>query len=182
MDIAESDDVMHKSLTFEPSQWPEKDNAEGSNCYSYALDHKDYHWAIPGHGFFAGITYEEYANKFNAYFTGSKFPPEEFQRAMVDGAIRDGLKWVRGNPIERKGYSLLALFFPIEEEDYNDFHWYRKDEGGRWSQKRGVYRAQETDDAGDLIDDPKRASDTHYKFHSFFLVPREKIVLSPSEI
>jgi len=64
---------VYKSLHFEPNQWPEKDNAEGSNCYSYALDRKDYHWAVPGHGFFSGITYEEYANKFNAYFTPSKF-------------------------------------------------------------------------------------------------------------
>jgi hypothetical protein len=30
---------MYESLTFEPNQWPEKDNAEGSNCYSYSLDH-----------------------------------------------------------------------------------------------------------------------------------------------
>jgi hypothetical protein len=57
-------------------------------------------------------------------------PPKEFQRAMVDGAIRDGLEWVRGKPIERKGYFLLALFFPIKKEHYNDFHWYRKDDGG----------------------------------------------------
>ena len=172
---------MYKSLTFEPNQWPEKDNAEGSNCYSYALDNKDYHWAIPGYGFFSGITYDVYANKFNAYFTRSKFPlPEDFQRAMVDGAIRDGLERVTDNSIERDGYSLLALFFP--KEDKHDFHWYRKDDSGRWSQKRGIYRAQEVDDAGNLIDDPKRACDYHYKFHSFFLVPRKKIVLSPSSI
>jgi hypothetical protein len=49
-------------------------------------------------------------------------------------------------------------------------------------QKRGIFRAQEIDDAGDLIDDPRRACDTHYKFHSFFLVPRDKIILSLSEI
>jgi hypothetical protein len=173
---------MYKALTFEPDQWPENNSAEGSNCYSYALDHKDYHWAIPGHGFFSGITYEEYANKFNAYFTSSKFPLEDFQRVMVDGAIRDGLEWVRDNPIEREGYSLMALFFPIKNKHYNDFHWYRKDDGGRWSQKRGTAQAREIDDAADLIDDPKQACDTHYKFHGFFLVPRETIVLSPSEI
>jgi hypothetical protein len=132
--------------------------------------------------FFGGITYQEYAKKFDAYFTLSKFPPEEFRRAMVDGAIRDGLQRVRGKPIERKGYSLLALFFPTKRKDYNDFHWYRKDDSGRWSQKRGTAQAQEIDDAGDLIDDPKRACDTHYKFHSFFLLPREKIILSHSEI
>jgi hypothetical protein len=45
---------MYKPLTFEPDRWPEEENAEGSNCYSYALDQKDYHWAIPGHGFFSG--------------------------------------------------------------------------------------------------------------------------------
>jgi hypothetical protein len=67
------------------------------------------------------------------HFTRSKFSPEEFQRVMVDGAIRHGLEWVGGNPIERKGYSLLALSLPIERQHYNDFHWYRKDDGGRWS-------------------------------------------------
>jgi hypothetical protein len=173
---------MYKPLTFEPDQWSENDTAEGSNCYSYALDHKDYHWAVPGHGFFSGITYEEYATKFNAYFTSSNFPPEQFQRAIIDGAIRDGLEWVRDNPTEREEFRLLALLFPIEEEHYNDFHWYRKDDGGQWSQKRGLYQAQEIDDAGNLIADPKQAFDTHYKFHSFFLAPRETIVLSPSAI
>jgi acyl-coenzyme A thioesterase PaaI-like protein len=143
---------MYKPLSFEPNQWPGEDNAEGSNCYSYALDQKDYHWAIPGHEFFSGIAYEEYAHKFNAYFTPFKFRTKEFQRAIVDGAIRDGLEWVRDDPIERDGYSLLALFFPTKEEHYNDFHWYRKDDGGRRSQKRGVYQAQEIDDAGDPID------------------------------
>jgi hypothetical protein len=39
----------------------------------------------------------------------------EFERKIVDGAIRDGLEWVRAYPIERKGYSLLALFFPIKK-------------------------------------------------------------------
>jgi hypothetical protein len=172
---------MYKPLTFKHDQWPEDNSAQGSNCYAYALDEKNYHWAIPGYGFFSGITYEAYANKFNTYFTQSKFPPEDFQRAIVDGAIRDGLERVSDNPIERDGYSLLALFFPKEDKHYNDFHWYRKDDGGRWSQKRGIYQAQEVDDAGDLINDPKQACDTHYKFHSFYLVPR-KIVHSPSEI
>jgi hypothetical protein len=170
---------MYKPLTFEPDEWPEKKNAEGSNCYSYALDNKDYHWSIPGHGFFSGITFQEYEKKFDDYFT---MRPREFRRAMVDGAIRDGLKQVGGKPIEREGFRLLALFFPIEEEHYNDFHWYRKDDGGQWSQKRGLYQAQEIDDAGNLIADPKQAFDTHYKFHSFFVAPRETIVLSPSAI
>jgi hypothetical protein len=103
---------MYKSLTFEPNQWPEDDSAEGSNCYSYALDHKDYHWAVPGHGFFSGITFQEYEKKFDDYFT---MRAAEFERKIVDGAIRDGLEWVRAYPIERKGYSLLALFFPIKK-------------------------------------------------------------------
>ena len=82
---------MYKSLTFEPEQWPEDSSAEGSNCYSYALDDKDYHWAIPGYGFFSGITYQQYEKKFDDYFT---MRPREFRRAMVDGAVRDGLQRV----------------------------------------------------------------------------------------
>jgi hypothetical protein len=119
---------MYKPLTFEPDQWPKDCSAKGSNCYSYALDNKGYHWAVPGHGFFSGITFQEYEKKFEDYFT---MLPDEFEREIVDGAIRDGLEWVRGYPIERKGYFLLALFFPIKKEDCNDFHWYRKDDGGR---------------------------------------------------
>ena len=130
-----------------------------------------------GYGFFSGITYQQYVKKFDDYFT---MRPREFRRAMVDGAVRDGLQRV-GKPIERKGYSLLALFFPTNREDYNDFHWYRKDDSGRWTQKCGPAQAREMDDAGDPINDPKQACDTHYKFHSFFLVSR-KIVLSPSKI
>jgi hypothetical protein len=38
-----------------------------------------------------------------------------------------------------KGIPFFLCSFPIKEEHCNDFHWYRKDDGGRRSQKRGVW-------------------------------------------
>lgn len=53
-----------------------------------------------------------------------------------------------------------------------DFHWYRLDNNGLWSQKPGTGPATNKDGSGDLITDPREAVNLepkllNYKFVSF---------------
>ena len=151
----------------------------------------DYHWAVPGHGFFEG-PYSEYIKIFRAYFRKSKFRPKKFREEMINGAIRDGLVSV-SEPIECAKYYLVALFFPQNDTDYNDFHWYRMDDDRQWSQKCGPERAKATNCYGKPMtvgfdnpvgDGENNVYDSYYAFFGrFFLVPREKeIVLTRNKL
>lgn len=56
-----------------------------------------------------------------------------------------------------------------------DFHWYRLDDNGLWSQKPGIGPATNKDGNGDLITDPRKAVNLepillNYKFVSFMKI------------
>lgn len=56
-----------------------------------------------------------------------------------------------------------------------DFHWYRLDDNGYWSQKSGSGPATNKDGNGDLISDPRKAANLepillNYKFVSFMKI------------
>ncbi|MBI2623256.1 MAG: hypothetical protein HYW65_01615 [Candidatus Liptonbacteria bacterium] len=162
---------------FEPHKWhscEKHDNqtcVEGVNCYSYTLNHPEYHWAVPGIGF-AHVKRKIYADSFNAYF--QNIPLAEFREQLTKGAARDGLTKVE-NPVEQDGYYLTALFFA---SDKYDFHWYRKDGNGLWSHKDGWQPPSNKDEQGNLIRDPREAVNSKYPiFGGFFLVPRTGITL-----
>jgi hypothetical protein len=72
------------------------------------------------------------------------------------------------DPINVPGSYLIALV--VHGEDY---HWLRQDADSYWSHKPGISRAIDTDDAGDLIDDPRfaRFVNIPYRFECFYQVP-----------
>lgn len=139
---------------------------EGANCYAYALDNPNYHWAVPGHGFAVAEAGMYYA-AFQEFF--KEFSIAEVRQALFDGAARDGLIPIR-KPEARHGYYVVALVFAPENS--TDFHWYRQDQDGFWSHKNGCLTVGDRDDEGVRITDPRQAARHDYPvFAGYFLVP-----------
>ncbi len=166
-------------LLYEPNKWHACSDTDwvtcrqGVNCYAYALNQPQYHWAVPGHGFAIART-QHYYDSFNAYFKGVS--QDEFRRRLIAGAVKDGLIPV-DTPEAREGYYAVALFFPGKPDNL-DFHWYRKDDDGTWSHKDGWHTPSNKDAQGDAIHDPKELANTDYPvFGGFFLAPRKGIHL-----
>ena len=168
-------------LVFEPEKWHGCDNdwpvcPESVNCYSYALNDPNYHWSSPGLGYVQTAA-SNYHAKFSDYFEG--LTAAEFRKAMVAGAIEDGLRPVK-TPIDRAGHYLTALFFADSSADY-DYHWYRKDDDGTWSHKNGWRPASRHDAHGQIILEPRQGAEADCPvFGGFFLAPRTGITLSPA--
>lgn len=129
--------------------WIWDDNVEikyQNNCYSYALDDPFNTLAgtKPQPGQYSGQsanshTLEEYAN----------------------AAIRDGkvIKPTFFNKLGfgKKGYYSVYLVLDNVGADL-DYHWYRQDKGGLWSQKHGHGDAVRQDGSGNYINNPARAN------------------------
>lgn len=167
----------HKAVC-EPDEWHActKNSwrvcTEGINCYSYALNRPDYYWSVPGFGF-TKTEGQKYIDAFDSLF--GNYSLGDFQKALQEGAARDGLIPVI-EATNREGYYLTALFFAAE---HHDFHWYRKDDNGFWSHKNGWNKVSDRDEAGKRITDPREAINASYPvFGGFFLMPKNGVVLS----
>lgn len=156
---------------YSPSEWHAcEDHAwqgclETSNCYAYALDQPNFHWAIPGHGF----TKAKPPDVFDSYDTFFRdLTPAEHRERLIDGAQQDGLIAIK-EPLQVAGYYSVALFFS-EREDYG-FHWYRQDADRTWSHKNGWRPVSNHDHEGQPILDPRQDKESIYStLGSFFLV------------
>ncbi len=125
-----------------------------NNCYSYAIDHPDNPpgWKLsPGEKAGLGI-----AKK-------SQFDAKDLAR-LVEA---DGLLPAGANPVPKKGYYLVAMFFIPRD----DFHFLRQDRDGNWSHKPGDEEVTNLDFDGKPITDPKQAALGKYQFISYFYVP-----------
>jgi len=168
------------TLQFNPSDWHVCDNnwqtcTQNSNCYAYALNCPDYHWAMPGMGFAktGTLNFLQSAGKvFDSFASDGAF-----RQACIDGAKRDGLLPVN-EPEQRDGYYTVALFFS-EDGKERDVHWYRQDDDGSWSHKDGRHNPSQLDADGKPIRDPRCIATTNYPlFGGFFLVPRSGVKLT----
>lgn len=148
--------------------------SEGVNCYSYALRRPDLHWSVPGYGF-AHEQRQSYRDRFRATF--NDFSLNTFRSALIQGAKRDGLieiSYLENHPKEH----VVALVFPTT---IRDFHWYRREEDGRWSHKNGWRDVSFVDEIGAEILEPREAVSSSYPlFGGFFLVPNTGVnIISP---
>jgi RHS repeat-associated protein len=130
--------------SYEPEKWNDGGNRDdgrsiqgNSNCYAYACNQK---------GPFAG----HYGmNPGDA----SGHPIESESDITAEGirkrAISDGL-----SPVPVKGgYRVYLVVDPG-----SDYHWYREDSNGKWSQKHGSMPVDNVDASGRPITNPERAN------------------------
>ncbi|HEX8949497.1 MAG TPA: hypothetical protein VF790_11075 [Dissulfurispiraceae bacterium] len=114
-----------------------------NNCYNYANNRRTDTYAQPGLG--AGIKLEE-----------KDFTCEQVYRA----AIADGLTPVDASGSCPPGTTKVAL---TVRPGY-DYHWYRQDRDGMWSQKMGIFPATDLDNSSQSIFDPEKADTGKYEF------------------
>lgn len=148
----------------EPVYEPDKWNDEGAyqntnNCYSYAADDYRIHLydGLPRPGVAGG-----------QYATYSPTCTLLMYNAELDG-FEACNKPVAGSPIESDctGYDCdkpcpggqykVMLFRDPAGEPLAEYHFYRQDQGGCWSHKRGHTAVTNLDSEGNLIGDPRTA-------------------------
>ncbi|MPV69135.1 hypothetical protein [Burkholderia sp. BE17] len=118
---------------YDPGKWNNDPNIRmKNNCYNYANDKITNTIAQPGRG--SGTT-------FTSLDCGN----------IGSAAQRDGLTSV-ASPASppAQGHYVALVIWPG-----NDFHWYRQDSNTKWSHKPGQTPARNTDNAGELISDPR---------------------------
>ena len=134
--------------TYNPDFWNDNGYVQNNNnCYSYALD--DPYNPIgerPQPGDYSGSPF-------------TKFSAED----IINAAIRDGkirkLTFLNKLGFGKKGYYSICLVLDTEGA-LKDYHWYRQDKGGFWSQKHGLSLVTNVDGSNHLIINPSFAN--HY--------------------
>jgi hypothetical protein len=142
---------------FEPTWWNDGSTRQyGNNCYNYSCDYRSDSFAQPGRA--SGHMY-----------------PEITSAAVKAGAVSDDLidTPAANNKFPAAGHLVALVIAP----GY-DFHWYRKDMGGKWSHKPGGTAATNLDNAGHEITDPRTANRGPYtEFTTFMNVKHGHIKL-----
>lgn len=137
--------------------WNDGATIQGNNnCYNYASNYRSDTYAQPGKA--AGQQYTSLSSCSVA--AGS--------RSAKDGAIADQLVDLpdADNKCPKKGHLVALVIAPN-----SDFHWFRKGPNGRWSHKPGSTAARITDNANNLITDPRTADRGPYtQFCTFMQV------------
>ena len=73
----------------------------------------------------------------------------------------------------------MALVIRPEPVAQPDFHWYRLDDNGMWSQKHGPAPCQNVDESGNAISDPETCDRGDYTlFCGYFLSDPSKVTIS----
>jgi len=120
---------------------------ENNNCYSYAID--DQYNDIEGKpqpGDYAGRRIECIPPDMNEIISAS----------LADGYIKK-LNFLNKLGFGKRGY--YSVYLVMDNSDgIQDYHWYRQDKGGLWSQKHGSDFVTNLDGSGRLIRNPARAN------------------------
>jgi RHS repeat-associated protein len=117
----------------------------GNNCYSYALDNPNNTiGGKPQPGEYSGAPY-------------SNLTLEDITVAAIrDGRIKKPNFWNKLG-FGKRGY--YAVYLVLDDTgNVTDYHWYRQDKGGTWSQKHGNWIVENKDGGGNLIYNPVKAN------------------------
>ena len=171
------------ALKYEPATWndcPNPDSQSGgcdrnqrnhqnhkqgkNNCYNYACNIQNDTYAEPGRG------------------SGKPLPPYPVPIVHDDiatAARADGLTPVKREETCPKCCYKIALVFSPHPDNPNlglDYHWYRQNDNGRWSHKRGNTKVTDKDASGKTIYDPEKADRGPYTiFCGYFCVCKDKV-------
>ena len=134
------------NLVYAPDEWNDNGDIQNSNnCYSYAIDDPD--------------------NPFGGKPQPGQYSDDIFDNLTLDditnAAVRDGYvkkpTFFNKLGFGKRGY--YEAYLVIDNADgVQDYHWYRQDKGGLWSQKHGNSYVTNVDGSGQLIRNPARAN------------------------
>lgn len=143
------------SPPFDIVPWTADPVKQNNNCYNYANIRITNSFAQPGRG-----SGQQYTSMTAA--------------AVQDASIRDGLQVSPNSNVPPRTRHVVALVV----EDGVDFHWYRRDNDGKWSHKPGPTSVTRTDESGNLITDPKTCDMNGYRFVCFMTSDRNTVNIS----
>jgi len=127
---------------YDPDYWNDDGDIQwNNNCYSYALDDPNNPFGgKPQPGQYDGtvFTYLDIDNITNA--------------AINDGFAKKPSFWNKLG-FGKQGY--YEVYLVLGESDY---HWYRQDQGGKWSHKQGNWHVSNVDASGRMIRNPSKAN------------------------
>ena len=122
---------------YNPGPWNSPAHQSHNNCYNYSTDIMTDTFAQPGlaHGVFPPTT---------CAGTGS-------------GAVADGLVEAKEKRCTSCSHLVALVISPGTGGCGVDYHWYRQDDNGRWSNKPGPAPATDKDASGNPITNPETA-------------------------
>ena len=144
--------------TYNPQSWNDggyrgdgKTIQGNSNCYAYACNQKGpFKGGYNPLGGDKGFGMQPGDKAGDPIRTAEDFTLEGIRKR----AIEDGLS---PTPVEG-GYRVFLVFAPNDNPIDRDYHWYREDDNGLWSQKHGSNPVDNVDASGHLISDPTQAN------------------------
>lgn len=165
--------------SYDEAHWKDTVQDEYSsenNCYSYALNNRDIKALNPG-----WVAYSKglIDKKDLFFYWDDSMPFNDYCQKNIELAELDGLVHVKDEFSMQPGKHLIALAVRESKEYGRDYHWYRLDNDGYWSHKRGTdYPITKRDGKDSLITNPAHANRGLYKhFAGYFLVPNEGLSL-----
>ncbi|MFA8300288.1 MAG: hypothetical protein ACEPOV_09020 [Hyphomicrobiales bacterium] len=127
------------------------------NCYAYATNNYYEDTLVSG--------------AMPGKISGIEFPHPFSAQDCIDAAVADGLIVLNGEEEPPLGWCKLALFLELEPSNTDgtqalDFHWFRRDKNGYWSNKGGATPVTNLDVNGVPISDPRQSG---YTKHTYFV-------------
>ena len=144
-------DAWDSNQTYDPAAWEDSGQLTCNNCWAYVRDEMDGDFINPGEGTEyqiwdkALITLD---NMTNASLTNNRVKLPNFWNKLGFGK--------RGY---YSGYLVTA--------DGKDYHFYRQDNGGKWSHKPGEGAVMNVDGYGRIIRNPARANHDYRNIYSY---------------
>jgi hypothetical protein len=142
---------------YEPAWWNVPQRQPFNNCYNYATNYRSDTYAQPGRA--AGSMYTA--------LTCASVAPAALKDDLINAPNAK-------NKCPKEGHLVALVIWPG-----NDFHWFRKDRNGLWSQKMGGTPVTNVDNSNHLIPDPRTANRGPYiNFCTFMVVMHGHIKIS----
>lgn len=134
---------------YEPDWWNVSTRQPYNNCYNYATNYRTNTFAQPGRA--SGAMY----SSINCDQVKAGASADE----LINSPSAD-------NKCPSEGHLVALVIWPNQ-----DYHWYRKGRGGKWSHKPGSTPVTNLDNSGNTITDPRNADRGPYTtFCTFMLV------------
>jgi hypothetical protein len=134
---------------YEPAWWNVAPRQFQNNCYNYATNYRSDTFAQPGRA--AGALYTA--------LSCASVRPAALKDDLIDAPNAK-------NKCPKEGHLVALVIWPGV-----DFHWFRKDRNGLWSQKMGPTPVTNVDNSNHLIFDPRAANRGPYiNFCTFMVV------------
>jgi len=163
----------YNGLTFNDSI-KRKYRRRNNNCYTYAINqmnnpytnkpYVDYDFCQPG--YLGGVGKDSWRDYDNII---------ETSKEIINSARRD---------LRKLGYKLLKTTYKKYIPDENcwkvafcmaddDYHWFRQNDDGTWSQKRGAFEVTNRDHSRNIIHNPETCNRGKYTtFVGFYLIKK----------